>query len=299
MEKILKIFPEHLQNLIKTKHPLAKYTTFKIGGSADLFIEPVQVEQLQEILQILKIKDIDVKILGGGSNLLISDEGVKVAVVSIRKLKGFSISGKKVSINAGENLAGVINKTVDAGFKGLETLAGIPGTIGGALIMNAGGKYGNISDYLQKVTVIDANNKIRTLQKSEISFGVRTSSLSDFVVISADFELQKGDADKLKLRKEQIHQEKVNSQPYHKPSAGCVFKNPKKSSAGMLIDQAGMKGFQIGGAIVSNLHANYILNEENAKASEIIQVIRHVREKVHEIHGVELELEIKLWNLST
>ena len=298
MDKFIRKFPELLSSLIKFDVPLASFTSYKIGGNAEFFIEPTEIVQLHEIVKILCENSIETKILAGGTNILISDENIAGAVISLRKLKGFSIQNKTIYVNAGENLASIINKTANAGLSGLETLAGIPGTVGGALIMNAGGKYGNISDFVKNVSVIDNNNEIQTLNSDEIVFGNRQSSLQDFIVVSAEFALNSGNAGEINQRKKEIMTEKTNSQPYNLPSAGCVFKNPKNKSAGMLIDQAGLKGFRIGGAIVSIKHANFILNEENAKASDILQLIRHIRRKVHEMHKINLDLEIKLWNLS-
>ncbi|MCD4656592.1 MAG: UDP-N-acetylmuramate dehydrogenase [Planctomycetes bacterium] len=298
MEGFISKFPELLSSLIRFDVQLANLTTFNIGGNAEFFFEARKIEQLQEIIKILRENRIETKILAGGSNILISDENIADAVLSLRKLKGFSIQNTIVSVNAGENLAAILNITTNAGLSGFETLAGIPGTIGGALIMNAGGKYGNISDCVKNVTILDRTSEIRNLTREEIKFGNRQSSLSEFIVLGAEFELNAGDANKIRSRKQQILAEKQNSQPYNLPSAGCVFKNPENISAGMLIEQAGLKGFRIGGAIISNKHANYILNEENAKATDILQLIRHIRQKVYEMYKINLELEIKLWNLS-
>ncbi|MCK5347375.1 MAG: UDP-N-acetylmuramate dehydrogenase, partial [Candidatus Heimdallarchaeota archaeon] len=227
MHDIVNFFPELLSSLISLDVPLAKYTTFKVGGNAEFFIEPTNIEQLRQIVTILRENQIDTKILAGGSNILISDENVTGAVLSLRKLKGFSVQNSTVQVNAGENLASILNKTVNAGLSGLETLAGIPGTVGGALIMNAGGKYGNISDFVKSVFVIDNNNEIRVLNRDEIEFGNRKSSLQKFVVVSAELALNSGDADEINHRKKEILSEKTESQPYDLPSAGCVFKNPK------------------------------------------------------------------------
>jgi len=280
---------------LKTGEPLSRHTTFGVGGRADYFFEADSLDSLREILLFCKKKDIKWTLLGGGSNLLACDEGYAGCVI---KLVGdFSeISRTPAGLRAGggARLARLVKESCRQGLSGLECLAGIPGTVGGALVMNAGGRYGAIGDCICRAGCFSEEAEELDFPKKQIRFGYRSSNLSDFIITWAEFELKRGDAGEIKGRVGKIVEEKARTQPLGQKSAGCIFKNPGAGSAGELIERAHLKGRRAGGAYVSRVHANYIINDGSATAADIFALIDAIRSKVREKFGVELELEIKV-----
>lgn len=279
---------------ILVNEPLAKYSTFKIGGPADIYIEPVNVDELINLVRYLKDKEIDFVIIGNASNVLISDEGFRGTVINLEfGLNFIRIEDEYVIAGAGVKLSKFVDFCIENGFRGVEMLAGIPGTLGGAIIMNAGAYSGEISDYLVDVDVIREFKLVR-LKKDECGFGYRTSNLANDIVVQGRFKFPKGDVEEMKRKRREILIKRNQAQPVNYPNVGSIFKNPPGDFAGRLIEQAGLKGVQIGGAQVSEKHANFIINKGNATAKDVLELIKLVKSRVYEKFGVKLELEIKL-----
>jgi UDP-N-acetylmuramate dehydrogenase len=279
---------------VKFDEPLYKYTTFLIGGPAKYFIMVENPEQLIQVIDACHQCQIDYYILGGGSNLLISDAGVYGAVINLSNFSQVYFDGNLVIAGANYSLPKLVNQCVEKGLSGLEPLAGIPGTVGGAVVMNAGGNYGTISEVVSFVYLID-NKEIIQMQKDELEFSYRDSNLKDKMVISVGFKLNPYDKDMLKVKYHNILREKRRTQPLDKSSAGCVFKNPPDNSAGRMIDKCGLKGYRIGDAVVSQKHANFIVNEGKASSNDVLRLIDVIREKVFKFFKTFLELEIRVW----
>lgn len=284
-------------------------TWFRIGGRADRLASPESREQLQQCLEL----DDQCLVLGEGANLLVDDTGVERLVVSMQTegFKSVEIDPTTglVFVGSGVALPRLITQTVNAGLSGLQGLAGFPATIGGACIMNAGGKFGTISDHLIEVHAMDRAGRMHGLKKSDIDFSYRHSGLNHLLICSAIFELQHADPQSLKAELVECMNYKKNSQPMNEKSAGCAFKNPTlhdtikgigeantRVSAGMLIDRAGCKGVTHHGASVSNLHANFITTTPDAKAHDVIELMNQVRSRVFDTFGVTLDNEVVVWS---
>ncbi len=279
---------------ISINEPLAKYSTFKIGGLADIYLEPANIDELLNLIKYLKGKGVDFIILGNGSNVLISDEGFRGAVINLEfGLNFIRIEDEYVVAGAGVKLARFVDFCIENGFKGVEMLAGIPGTLGGAIIMNAGAYSGEISDYLVDVDVI-RDFELTRLEKKECGFGYRTSNLTNDIVVRARFKFPSGDIEEMKKIRREILIRRNQTQPVNFPNAGSIFKNPPGNFAGKLIEEAGLKGVQIGDAQISEKHANFIINKGNATAKDVLELIKLAQSKVYEKFGVKLELEIRL-----
>jgi UDP-N-acetylmuramate dehydrogenase len=285
---------ENFRGKISLNERLAPYTTFRIGGVADYYVEPADSQDLLNIIIYLHRKEFPYYIMGNGSNVLISDQGIKGVVINLEK--GFSyLKHEKGSIiaGAGVKLARFADFCIQNSYAGVEMLAGIPATLGGALIMNAGAYGGEISTYITEVEII-RNEEIILLNKQACGFVYRNSTLKDSIVIEGRFRLPAGKpAEISKIRKELMLKRNA-SQPVEIPNAGCIFKNPKDNFAAKIIEDCGLKGASFGGAMVSPKHANFIVNYNNASAHDVIELIHIVRKKVNEKFGIHLDLEIKL-----
>lgn len=277
--------------------PLAPHTWLKTGGPAEFFIQPHNREELTQVVRCCHENEIPVRVLGGGSNLLIRDEGVRGVVLRIagEEFSQIDIEDTVVRSGGGALLSELISRTVKAGLAGLETLVGIPGSVGGALHGNAGGRSGNIGQYVQSATVLTAKGETFTRTEDELLFVYRSSSINDPVILECTFQLQHEDTDEITRRMRKLWIMKKASQPLSFQSAGCVFKNPRGLSAGDLIDQAGLKGTRIGEAEISDRHANFIVTQSGAKSADVEQLIELARSKVAEQFGVDLELELEIW----
>ena len=288
---------EDFKEILKHSEPLAKYSYFKIGGPAQFFLEPRNVDELQAIVQCCVENEIPVRVFGGGSNILIKDSGVQGAVIRIYgdAFATVQIDGTTVTAGAGTLLSNLVSQTVKAGLAGLEGLVGIPGTIGGALHGNTGGHNGDIGQYATSVSVLTARGERFVRTADELSFSYRESSINELAILEATFELKQDDSEEVTDRMKKNWIMKKASQPLTHQSAGCIFKNPRGMHAGALIEQAGLKGTQIGGAEISDRHANYIINDENATTENVLDLINLAQNTVSEKFGVELELEIELW----
>ena len=279
---------------------MARHTSFRIGGPAKIFCEPEGVEELGEALRYFGKQGERVHILGAGSNLLVSDEGVAGAVISLREggeFRDVKMYGGYVRAGAGAALPKVIRMAAQAGLSGMEPLVGIPGTMGGAAWMNAGGRHGNIGPLVQSALVMRMDGvSVERWPKEKLVFGYRTSNLKGVIVLEIELALKADDPKAVAEKTHAIYEEKKNAQPLSEPSAGCVFKNPdSKTSAGALIDKAGLKGTAVGGAAVSEKHANFIVNRGGATAADVLRLIDIIRERVQGLFNVVLELEVEVW----
>ncbi len=277
--------------------PLAPLTWMNLGGPAQYFVEPRDTDELRRVLICCHENQIPIHVLGGGSNLLIRDEGVSGVVLRITnsKFAEATVDGSSLRAGAGVLLSQAISVSVRAGLAGLEVLAGIPGTIGGALRGNAGGKSGDIGQTAKSVTTMTARGEIITRTDDELSFEYRSSNLPEPLILEGTFQLQPEDPDEITQRMRKIWIMKKSSQPLSDQSAGCIFKNPRGLSAGALIDQAGLKGTRIGGAEISDRHANFVVTHEGAKSDDVLRLIDLARSKVSEQFGVDLVVEIQIW----
>jgi len=284
---------------IELGFPLAPITSFKIGGPADLYVEPMSPFELLSLLMYFQKVHLPFLVIGNGSNMLVSDEGFRGAVINLEK--GFSfvqIDQESVTAGAGIRLATFVDFCISHGFAGTEMLAGIPGTLGGGIIMNAGAYGGEISDHLVDITLIhDAS--VLVVKKDEAGFTYRASALQSDIILSARFTLPSGSIDDLRARRRELLMKRNAAQPTTFPNAGSIFKNPPSAYAAKLIEASGLKGFRIGGAEVSVLHANFIISKTRATAADILAVINHVRRQVFEQKGIVLALEILLVGFSS
>lgn len=282
-----------------TRHnePLGPLTWLKVGGPVQYFIQPRHPEELIEVVRCCHENEVAVRVLGGGSNVLVRDEGISGVVLRIGgdEFSKVEVDGTRVRAGAGALLSQLISRSVKAGLAGLETLAGIPGTVGGALRGNAGGHGGDIGQFVHSVRVLTSAGETFERTEDELSFGYRFSSIDELVILDGLFELQEDDPDEITRRMRKIWIMKKATQPLSFQSAGCIFKNPRGLSAGALIEQAGLKGTRIGGAEISDRHANFVVTHEGATSDDVLRLIDLARSKVSEQFGVDLEPEIEIW----
>ncbi|MEW6358066.1 MAG: UDP-N-acetylmuramate dehydrogenase [Planctomycetota bacterium] len=286
-----------LSEIITEGEPLARHTYFRIGGPAKFFVRPRTKDELAAALAKFAEDEEKTYILGGGTNMLISDNGIDGAVIRLGyafDFCEFSEDSTRAVVGAGYTLASVVRKSVERGLAGLEGVIGVPGTLGGAAIMNAGGKHGNVGDVIVSATVMDYDGTIRRMERDEIEFTYRSSNIEG-IVLQAELEFTRRDPRELSAKMKDVLQQKRDSQPLSAKSAGCVFKNPPGQSAGALIDRLGFKGRTVGGAQVSAKHANFIINTGSARAADVLALMEMIRGKVKSEFGVDLSPEIRLW----
>jgi UDP-N-acetylmuramate dehydrogenase len=297
---------KNLSGKIKFNEPLSKYTTFKIGGAAEIFFQPKDIADLRQLVINAKKDHQRILVIAGGSNLLINDRGIAGVVIKLDSpfFKRISHKGTLLNAGAGLSLSRLIKYALDYNLSGAEFLTGIPGTVAGALVMNAGisekiknqkSKVRNIANLVKAVTVMDYNGKIKILKKQEIKFDYRSSNLYNYIVLRAALRLSKGNQRIIRNNLKQYQQLRKRNLDYAYPSAGCVFKNPKNQSAGWLIDQCGLKGRHFGDAAISKKHANFIINKGKAKAEDVLKLMNLVKKTVEDRFGIPLEPEIKIW----
>lgn len=287
-------------NVIK-EADMSSYTTFRIGGIADYVVTPENEEQLAKLLHLIKEENVDFVVIGNGSNILVSDNGFDGIVIQLGdKFSSFVIkdkdeSGVYVDVTAGMRLSRLGNELAASSIEGFEFATGIPGTIGGAVMMNAGAYGGEIKDIIKSARVIDFDGNVKELSRDELELGYRTSIIAkkNYIVISAVFDLKKGDREKIKSNIKELALKRREKQPLEYPSAGSTFKRPEGYFAAKLIEDAGLKGLSVGGAQVSEKHAGFVINKKDAKAVDVIRLTDEIKEKVYDKFGVKLELEIK------
>ena len=285
--------------IIKPKISLSSYTSYRVGGPAEWFVAPRSLESLQEGVKYAKEHELAITVLGAGSNLLVSDKGIPGLVIATRHMRhsNFESETGRVTFAAGESIPALASAVAEHGWEGFEWAVGIPGTIGGAVVMNAGAHNSCIADILVSAEVLTEDGTLKTLTCEELNYSYRTSVLqgSNLIVIRATLQLQPGaDPAVVTARTKQHKKHRLATQPYHLPSCGSVFRNPKPHSAGRLIEEAGLKGFKIGQAQVAELHANFIVNCGGATANDVYNLIHHVQQQVQERWSIRLHPEVKM-----
>jgi len=279
---------------ISLNEKLAPFTTFRIGGVADYYVEPADANDILNMIKYLKKKNVPYYVMGNGSNVLISDEGIRGVVINLESGFGYIKHEEgKIIAGAGAKIARFVDFCIQNNYAGVEMLAGIPATIGGALVMNAGAYGGEMSTYINSVLVIK-NDVIKRLSKEECGFMYRNSDLKNTIILEAVFHLPHGEQEEISRKRKELQLKRNAAQPVEIPNAGCIFKNPAGKYAAKLIEDCGLKGVSAGGAMVSPKHANFIVNYNNATAHDVIELIKLVRLAVHEKSGIDLNLEVKL-----
>lgn len=276
--------------------PMSRHTTFRVGGPADFFVTPKAKEEVRDVIRICKEAGMPYYIIGNGSNLLVSDAGYRGVIVQIYKeMNEVKVEGDLVKAQAGALLSGIAAKALGAELSGFEFASGIPGTIGGACVMNAGAYGGEMKDVLESVTALTGEGKIIELGRNELELGYRTSVIAKkgYIVLGAVLKLERGDGEKIKTYMDELKEKRVTKQPLEYPSAGSTFKRPEGYFAGKLIEDAGLRGFQVGGAQVSEKHCGFVINRDHATAADIMELMRQVQIRVKENSGVDLEPEVK------
>lgn len=281
---------------IRLDEPMRSHTTFRIGGPADYYVMPETEEQLSALLVLCKEEQMPYYVLGNGSNLLVSDEGYRGVVISMtERWSGCEVLGNRLRVGAGALLSRTANRAREASLTGFEFAAGIPGSFGGALVMNAGAYGGEMKQVVVSARVMDADGKILELAAEELELGYRTSCIAKrgYLVLEGVIELQPGDAQEIGARMADLALQRRTKQPLEYPSAGSTFKRPEGYFAGKLIDDAGLRGFQLGGAQVSEKHCGFVINKDQATAADVRKLCREVARQVREQFGVELEMEVR------
>ncbi len=282
---------------IKTKEPMKDYTSFKVGGLADFMVTPESVEELKKVIAFCRKKHLSFFILGLGSNILVRDKGIRGVVIKLgNSFKNMTIDGERISAEAGISLSYLAKEASAYGLSGLEFAEGIPGSLGGAVVMNAGAYGGEMKDILTEVTAINYNGDIKKYTPDEMSMAYRKSifQLNGDTVISAVIQLHKDKQESIQARMDDYAFRRQEKQPLEFPSAGSTFRRPPNHFVGPMIEELGLKGYKIGGAQVSTKHAGFIINTGNATASDILELIAFIQKRVKERYGVELQTEIKV-----
>lgn len=276
--------------------PMKRHTTFRIGGPADFFLLPSTVDEVRGILEICREEELPYFILGNGSNLLVSDKGYRGVIIQLyRNFSNISVEGNEICASSGALLSQIAAAARNASLTGFEFAGGIPGTLGGAVFMNAGAYGGELKDVLKEAVVMTEQGEILTLPVEKLEMGYRTSRIkkAGYLVLEARLVLKQGDMDKIRDITKDLTEKRVTKQPLEYPSAGSTFKRPEGYFAGKLIMDAGLRGYQVGDAQVSEKHCGFVINKGNATAADVLTLIENVREKVQEQFGVTLEPEVK------
>lgn len=280
-----------------TDEPMKQHTTFRIGGRADYFVSPTETEQIRKVIELCRRENMPWYVIGNGSNLLVSDHGFRGVIIRLFKnYAGLRIEGEQIFVQAGALLSRTANAALQEGLTGFEFAAGIPGTIGGAMVMNAGAYGGKMKDITESVTVLTPEGELLTLKREELEMGYRTSLIArkGYLVLEAVLKLTRGNQEQIKEKMADLRQRRISKQPLEYPSAGSTFKRPQGYFAGKLIMDAGLRGFQVGGAQVSEKHCGFVVNTGDATAEDVLELIRQVSAKVRALEGVTLEPEVRL-----
>ncbi|MEK6727212.1 MAG: UDP-N-acetylmuramate dehydrogenase [Candidatus Omnitrophota bacterium] len=290
-------WPKNLKSEIKLGVSLKNKTTFRVGGPAKFFYAPRNLEDLKLLIGAARKNKIKIFVIGAGSNILVSDNGVDGIVLQLSApyFKKIILSEDSLIVGAGLMLGRVVEAAKLNSLSGLEFLIGIPGTVGGALMMNAGAWGRGIGELIENVAVIDFRGKVKLLKKKDIKFGYRRCGMGKYIILSARLRLDKKNKGEIAQNLNKYIQARGSRQDTTFPNAGCVFKNPSGESAGKLIDLCGLKGKKIGGAFISRKHANFILNKENARAQDVLNLMKLMKAAVRDKFKVNLDPEIKIW----
>jgi UDP-N-acetylmuramate dehydrogenase len=298
MEEIIEELKTLNIGIVKENEPLARHTTIKIGGPADLFIEPTSVENLQKVMNVLRKNQSQWLVIGKGSNLLVSDKGIEGAVVKLGQgLDHLHIDGAEITVGGGYPLISLATSISKKGLTGLEFASGIPGSVGGAVFMNAGAHRSDISKILKRAHILFEDGTFAWLSNEEMEFSYRTSILQNRrkgIVVEATFLLSTGDRTEIVATMQKNKDYRKETQPWNFPCAGSIFRNPLPNYAGKLIEEAGLKGFSIGGAKISEMHGNFIVNTGNATAKDVLDLIQHVKETIFHLKNVKMETEVEI-----
>ena len=278
------------------EEPMKRHTTFRIGGPAEVFVMPGNLEEMQRILEICRTEDLPYFILGNGSNLLVSDRGYRGVVIQLdRNFGEVKVEGTEIHASAGALLSTIAVAARRASLTGFEFAGGIPGTLGGAVVMNAGAYGGEMKDVLRKVMVMDQSGKVFEIPAEELQMGYRTSIIktAGYIVLGAVLSLKEGNLEEIKMLTRKLSEQRTSKQPLEYPSAGSTFKRPEGYFAGKLIMDSGLRGYRVGGAQVSEKHCGFVINTGDATAEDVRNLMKHVTEIVYAKFGVTLEPEVK------
>lgn len=278
--------------------PMKMHTTFRIGGPADIYVEP-SISQMVPLIEYLKANSVPFVVIGNGSNLLVSDDGIEGVVISLGKAAAEIIVDEEkaeITVEAGAMLSSVASRAADAGLTGLEFASGIPGSIGGAVYMNAGAYGGEMKDVITSVQILNGEGIVEEIPVDKLDLSYRHSVLMEKpgFVLGAKLKLAKGDKAEIKATIDDIRQKRIEKQPLNYPSAGSTFKRPEGYFAGKLIDDTGLRGYTVGGAQVSEKHCGFVINKSDATASDVLELMKSVDEKVYEKYGVHLTPEVRI-----
>ena len=278
------------------EEPMKRHTTFRIGGPAEIFVMPKTIDEVARALEICRQEELPYFVLGNGSNLLVSDQGYRGVIIQMdRNMEEIAVEGTEIRAAAGALLSSIAVAARRNSLTGFEFAGGIPGTLGGAVVMNAGAYGGEMKDVLKEVTVMTADGEVRVIPASELEMGYRTSIIkkAGYLVLGAVITLREGNLEEIKALTRELSEKRTSKQPLEFPSAGSTFKRPEGYFAGKLIMDSGLRGYQIGGARVSDKHCGFVINAGDATAKDVVALMDHVREVVHDKYGVTLEPEVK------
>ncbi len=286
-----------LEPIVEEHVRLADRTWYRLGGAARYFCTPASITEVGEIVKRARDAHLPLKVLGGGANVLVRDEGFDGVVMQLGKdtFGHITIDNNRIRADGAVDLPDLVRRTVNEGLAGLECLAGIPGTVGGAVRMNAGGRYGEIGGLVCAATVVATDGSLHEWDRNHMEFRYRGSNFVDVIVIDVTFELSLADGEELSNRHREIWEYKKSTQPFTRNNAGCMFKNPAGHHAGQLIDRAGLKGESCGGATVCEQHANFIVTDAKTRTKDILTLVDRIQGRVRDFCGVDLELEVDVW----
>ncbi|WP_332632194.1 UDP-N-acetylmuramate dehydrogenase [Halalkalibacter flavus] len=297
----MKHFIEAIQKenigVVKEREPLSNHTTWKIGGPADVLVEPDSLESLKRLMELITIHKVPWRVIGRGSNLLVADGGIEGVVIKLGKgMDNLEIDGETIKVGGGYPLIKLATIISREGLSGLEFAGGIPGSVGGAVFMNAGAHGSDISNILKEALILFPDGRLEWVKGKDMGFSYRTSRLQQEsgICVEAVFQLEKGEKEEIVKHMQANKDYRRESQPWKHPTCGSVFRNPLPNYAGQLIEESGLKGFQIGGAQISTMHANFIVNIDDAKAEDVINLINHVKETIKSKHNIEIETEVEM-----
>ncbi len=296
-DKIVKKMTEFIDiSNVLVDEPMKNHTSFKVGGPADILVNPKDYKQVEKAIKLCKETNTEYIVIGNGSNLLVKDGGIRGVVVKLTNLNEIQVKGNLMIVQGGAQLTRVSKKALEFGLSGLEFACGIPGSIGGAVTMNAGAYDGEMSYVIKEVIVLDENGNILKLNKEQLDLGYRTSVILNkkYIVLETTLVLENKDKDEIENKMRELMQRRKEKQPLEFPSAGSTFKRPTGYYAGKLVQDSGLKGTSVGGAEVSAKHSGFIINKGNATANDILELIELVQNKVKEDFGVELCTEVRI-----
>ena len=295
MDNLLSALKAKQPGQVLVQEPMSQHTSFHIGGPADILVIPSSVQGLLQVLELARTWQVPVTVIGNGTNLLVRDKGIRGLIIKLgNAIKEWQVESSRITFSSGLSLAMAAHVALDAGLTGMEFAAGIPGSVGGAIYMNAGAYGGEMKNIVTEVTVLDRQGQTRIIPAGEMCFGYRSSAIqgTENLILAATVQLQPGDPEKITAKMADLAARRRDKHPLELPSAGSTFKRPVGNFAGTLIDKAGLKGFSVGDAQVSVKHAGFIVNTGHASCADVLQLITAVQEKVFASAGVHLEPEV-------